>query len=91
MTAKLASVVVLPSTELGLVTCRILSDRSKPMNWIEVRSVRYASAATDRGDVWAMISGLSLFFQPETVGIRPRTGRPWAVFSRSSLDLIVSS
>ena len=38
--ARLLSVVVLPSADAALVICVRRTDRSSPMNWSDVRSVR---------------------------------------------------
>src|SRR3989454_10952643 len=49
--AKLAAVVVLPSAGAAEVMTIVLQGRSRPANWMLVRSVRYASAAADLGAV----------------------------------------
>src|SRR6267142_6114410 len=49
--AKLAAVVVLPSAGAAEVLMMVLQGRSRPANWMLVRSVRYASAAADLGAV----------------------------------------
>ncbi len=49
VTARFASVVDLPSSGAVLVTSSVRSGLSRLENWMFVRSVRYASAACDRG------------------------------------------
>ncbi len=90
-TARLARVVVFPSWGLALVTCRVRMGCSRPMNWIDVRSVRYASAAGDVGSSRETRYGVSLPRQALTTGIRPSTGSPGATRSKSSLLLTESS
>src|ERR1700694_2900062 len=62
------------------------------MNWIDVRSVLYASAAGDFGSSSEITLESSRFFQVGMAGIRPRVGRdPCRARSNSSLVLIESS
>ena len=48
-TPRLASVVVLPSRAFGLVTWIRFTGRSTPMNWIDVRSVRFHPSRVHHG------------------------------------------
>src|SRR3954452_9469942 len=91
LTARLATVVVLPSPGLALVTWMtavgLLTDRNRS----EVRNDRYASLAGEVGSSRVARNARSADFQLPTCGMSPSVGRPPMARSKSSFDRIESS
>ncbi len=83
-TANFESVVVFPSWALLPVTWIRRTSQSIQRNRMDVRRIRYASAAGEVGSLSETTLLCSLDFGSETVGMSPRTPRPGTARSRSS-------